>query len=314
MHAIIATAIALLTLPIAPMQAPAAVAPATIPPATAAPATATVIPATVPATTVTTPGRVATEWRHGVTRIYIDCDAFAPSTRASGAVNVTRSVTMGDHGTLLVAVCSNPSTGFTWTWPTWTHSLFKYVARSYVEPATPMPGAAGKDLFRFVARHAGNGRIVLTYSQPWTGGQKHAWTLTLNVRAVTARPVPPVPPVPAVNAVVVTCDEFAAAQDAGGHAAITRSVTVRGALSVTLCSNGSTGFSWETPTFDATALELTGHTTASAASGLIGAAGTETWTFKVLKAVDSTVSFSYSRPWAGGEKGIWTLALTVHAS
>ncbi len=268
--------------------------------------------------TVVAPGQTANDWRHGTTRIYVGCDAFTPAAArtetSTGHVTVTRTVTIGDHGTLLVAVCSNPSTGFRWTWPTWTHSVFKYVARSYVEPATAMPGAAGKDLFRFVARHAGNGRIVLTYSQPWAGGQKNAWALILNVRALTAKPVPPVPSVPAVNSVSMTCDEFPTAQDASGHATVERSVTARGSVTVTLCSNASTGFSWEQPTFDATALELTSHTTAPAASGPIGAAGTETWTFKVLKSVDSTVTFQYSQPWDGGTKDVWTLTLTVHAA
>ncbi len=265
-------------------------------------------PAKSGSTAVTSAVRTDT-WRYGVTRINIGCDAFTPATRDSSQVNLQRTVTMGDHGTLLVAVCSNPTTGFRWTWPAYTHGLLKYVARSYTEPAPGLVGAAGKDLFRFRANHDGTGRIRLTYSQPWAGGQKATWTLTLTVRAMRTDPSV------RSTSTTVTCDQFAAAQDATGHAAVARTITasVGGTLVVKLCSNASTGFSWEQPTFDTTKLQLQRHAT-SEPSGLPGAAGTETWTFRVLSAGDSTVSFAYSRPWTGGEKGVWTVALTVHAA
>ena len=260
-------------------------------------------------TTAVTPAVRTDTWRYGVTRINIGCDAFTPATRDSSQVNLQRTVTMGDHGTLLISVCSNPTTGFRWTWPTYTHGLLKYVARSYTAPAPGLLGAAGKDLFRFRANHDGTGRIRLTYSQPWAGGQKATWTLTLTVRAMRADP--------SVRSAstAVTCDQFTAAQDAAGHAAIARTVTasVGGTIIVRLCSNASTGFTWEQPTFDTTKLQLLRQAT-SVPSGLPGAAGTETWTVRVLAAGTSTVSFAYSRPWTGGEKGVWTVALTVHAA
>jgi predicted secreted protein len=49
-------------------------------------------------------------------------------------------------------------------------------------------------------------------------------------------------------------------------------------------------------------------------TNLPGAAGKETWTFKALKPGSSTVSFDYSRPWAGGEKATWRFVLTVTAT
>jgi len=45
--------------------------------------------------------------------------------------------------------------------------------------------------------------------------------------------------------------------------------------------------------------------------GLVGAPGEEVWTFKALKKGTSTIALEYSRPWEGGEKGEWTLNLTV---
>jgi predicted secreted protein len=39
--------------------------------------------------------------------------------------------------------------------------------------------------------------------------------------------------------------------------------------------------------------------------------GQGVWTFKALKAGESTISLDYSRPWEGGEKGEWTFVLNV---
>jgi predicted secreted protein len=42
-----------------------------------------------------------------------------------------------------------------------------------------------------------------------------------------------------------------------------------------------------------------------------GTPGQDVWTFKALKAGESTVSIAYSQPWEGGEKGTWTFVLSV---
>jgi predicted secreted protein len=44
---------------------------------------------------------------------------------------------------------------------------------------------------------------------------------------------------------------------------------------------------------------------------MAGAPGNEVWTFQALQAGASTVAFSYSRSWEGGEKGVETLTLNV---
>jgi len=47
------------------------------------------------------------------------------------------------------------------------------------------------------------------------------------------------------------------------------------------------------------------------AKGVVGASGKDVWTFKSLKKGTTIISFDYSRPWEGGEKGEWTVELTV---
>jgi inhibitor of cysteine peptidase len=44
---------------------------------------------------------------------------------------------------------------------------------------------------------------------------------------------------------------------------------------------------------------------------VVGAPGTEVWTFKASKKGTSTIYMEYGRPWEGGEKGEWTFRLTV---
>ena len=117
-------------------------------------------------------------------------------------------------------------------------------------------------------------------------------------------------PVARQASVEVSCDDFSQQNH------ITKQVEVGagGTLTVTLCSNQTTGFMWsETAQIsDQTVLQEVGQCVVSPeAEGLVGAAGKEVWTFKALKKGTSTVSVEYSRPWEGGEKGEWTFNLTV---
>ena len=110
--------------------------------------------------------------------------------------------------------------------------------------------------------------------------------------------------------VEVSCDDFSQQNH------ITKQVEVGagGTLTVTLCSNQTTGFMWsETAQIsDQSVLQQTDHRfVPPEAEGVVGAAGKEVWTFNALKKGTSTVSVEYSRPWEGGEKGVWTFNLTV---
>ena len=87
-------------------------------------------------------------------------------------------------------------------------------------------------------------------------------------------------------------------------------------LTVTLCSNPTTGFQWSESAqiSDQTVLEQVDHKFVSPQSEPPpppGTPGQEVWTFRALKEGKSTTSMEYSRPWEGGEKGTWTFTLTV---
>jgi len=117
-------------------------------------------------------------------------------------------------------------------------------------------------------------------------------------------------PAPKQVSAEVSCDDFYQQN----HISKEVEVAVGGTVSVTLCSNPSTGFIWSetAQVSDQNVLQQTDHRVVpSEGEGLVGAPGQEVWTFTALKKGASTVSIEYSRPWEGGEKGAWTFTLTV---
>ena len=117
---------------------------------------------------------------------------------------------------------------------------------------------------------------------------------------------------PSVNqaSVELSCDDFVKQQ----HITKEVEVAVGDSLTVTLCSNPTTGFQWsESPRIsDQAVLEQVDHKYVPPESeNIVGGSGKEVWTFKVLKQGTTQVSMEYSRPWEGGEKEEWTFNLTV---
>ena len=89
-------------------------------------------------------------------------------------------------------------------------------------------------------------------------------------------------------------------------------------LVVTLESNATTGFRWQlSEPIDEGMLALIQSKympgeDAEKDSPVVGAGGTEVWTFEALTAGKvATISMEYSRPWEGGEKGARTFDVTV---
>jgi predicted secreted protein len=118
------------------------------------------------------------------------------------------------------------------------------------------------------------------------------------------------------DVLTITCDEFAAQGQGASSTPVERSVTVAPGESfrITLCSNPSTGFSWENPVIAGSAnVSLVDHQVMPASGSMPGAAGAEGFTFRAASVGTATIDFAYSRPWEGGEKGAWTVAVSVDA-
>ena len=79
-------------------------------------------------------------------------------------------------------------------------------------------------------------------------------------------------------------------------------------------SNASTGFSWLLASIDAGHLMRVGHGIHASPAVHVGAAGTETWSFRVVAAGTGRATLVYSQPWRGGEKAAWTLMLTIRTA
>ena len=84
-------------------------------------------------------------------------------------------------------------------------------------------------------------------------------------------------------------------------------------LVVTLESNATTGFQWELAelTNEEALKYVEDKYNAPEATGLVGAGGTEEWTFKSLEKGTSIISMEYSQSWDGGMKAVNTFTLTV---
>ena len=104
-----------------------------------------------------------------------------------------------------------------------------------------------------------------------------------------------------------------------GQPHLTKDLTLaRGqTLVVQLGSNPTTGFRWteQVSNSNPEVLKQAKHNYSTSGSKgkdgepMAGAGGTEEWTFEALKKGEATLSFSYDRPWQGGEKGTWTLKI-----
>lgn len=108
-----------------------------------------------------------------------------------------------------------------------------------------------------------------------------------------------------------SCDQF------GAQKSITQTteMSVGDQIKVTLCSNPSTGFSWQEPEIsDTGAVSLADKSFGAPVAGaaqVVGAAGTDYITLKATAKGTATVVLRYSQPWLGGTSSEWTYSLTV---
>jgi predicted secreted protein len=225
--------------------------------------------------------------------VTIDCDAFTATPRATAAVDAPAG------SSVIVSLCSNPSTGFRWDVPVSSDpSVASVGGWTYQAPTDDArPGAGGTEVLTLVAGTTGHATVTASYSQPWDGGQKGAWTVTLEVIVRDAVPV------------AIDCSAF----DASTAATASVDAPIGSAVVLTVCSNASTGYIWTAASSSDPAVAVPGEWVSVAASEpMPGAAGSQVLTIAADSAGTAVISASYDRPWEGGEKGAWTLELTVN--
>ncbi len=85
-----------------------------------------------------------------------------------------------------------------------------------------------------------------------------------------------------------------------------------GQVVITLDGNPSTGYTWEAQALDTTIFKQVGEATfVSSDPGLVGAGGSLTLTFSVLKAGTAPLTLVYHRPWEAGVDPVDTFSVTI---
>lgn len=108
----------------------------------------------------------------------VDCATF----ESAGEAVVAQAITVSNDAAFDVALCTNPSTGFSWEPPVFDGDpIVTSTAQSTLTPVNAPPGSPGVELFSFLSNASGTTVIHFTYSQPWSGGTKGAWRLDLTV-------------------------------------------------------------------------------------------------------------------------------------
>ena len=97
--------------------------------------------------------------------------------------NIVENVAIGQPGTLTLRLGSNASTGFAWGDPAISdmNVIVQSSTNSIAPTDTKLVGAPGTEVRVFSTVKAGTATIKLSYSQPWAGGQKDIYTLTINI-------------------------------------------------------------------------------------------------------------------------------------
>lgn len=109
------------------------------------------------------------------------CDDFYKNQHISKEVQVAS----GDS--LIITLCSNPSTGFQWSEAQiGDQTVLQQIDHKYMAPEAkgdkpPAPGTPGQETWTFKALKKGTSVISMEYSRPWEGGEKGEWTFNLTV-------------------------------------------------------------------------------------------------------------------------------------
>ena len=108
------------------------------------------------------------------------CDEFQDNKHISETIEIKA----GD--TLVVVLCSNPTTGFRWTEEAKISNagVLEQVKHEFSGPESEPPpplGTPGLEAWTFNTLKAGTTTVSMEYGRPWEGGEKGEWTYNLTV-------------------------------------------------------------------------------------------------------------------------------------
>ena len=110
------------------------------------------------------------------TYVEISCDDFIENPTS---IRNDFKMEIGDK--LYIELCSNPTTGFEWSYEMSGDSAIKEEDHDFDAPEGDVLGASGKETWTFEGINKGNTEIFMEYSQPWDGGIKQEWTYRIMI-------------------------------------------------------------------------------------------------------------------------------------
>ncbi|MBN1630348.1 MAG: protease inhibitor I42 family protein [Thermoleophilia bacterium] len=193
-----------------------------------------------------------------------------------------RTIKVGVGETIEVILKGNPTTGYAWTvvLPPDSAAILEQVGEPEYVADSDAIGAGGTYTFTFRGLAAGEVALKLEYARSFeTEPPLETFSVTVQVENAP------------VGAATLTLDE----EDNGTTVAVKPGDTI----DVILEGNPTTGYGWSVDLSDedAAILEQVGEPSYVPDSGLIGAGGTYTFTFRALAAGDATLALHYSRVW-----------------
>lgn len=82
---------------------------------------------------------------------------------------------------LLIALPSNPTTGYSWAATISNTAVVRGEGSSYLAPGSTRMGAGGTQILAFESGRAGTATITVTYGRPWEKNVKAAKAMTFAV-------------------------------------------------------------------------------------------------------------------------------------
>ncbi len=193
--------------------------------------------------------------------------ALGGNASNAAALSDATNLTVAQGQNFTIQLQSNPSTGYQWK-PTYNNASITLVNQTYVASSSSLLGAPGADVFTFQGTQTGTSVIKFSYVSPanqTTNSVNYTIDCTTSVTY-------------SVNGVLVS-----QGQD----------------FTIPLQSNPSTGYHWELTLYDNSTLTLVNQTfvsSVSTSSAVVGAGGTDLFTFQGTQTGTGGILFSEISP------------------
>ncbi|UCD08550.1 MAG: protease inhibitor I42 family protein [Dehalococcoidales bacterium] len=110
------------------------------------------------------------------THVSISCDQFRDNP--TGSRNEF-TIKVGDK--VYAELCSNPTTGFKWSYEMSGDPSVKEEDYDFIESENDLTGSPSIEKWTFEGVEKGTARIMMEYSQPWDGGIKKEWIYQITI-------------------------------------------------------------------------------------------------------------------------------------